>query len=53
MLHRVFPGPQELKGAVEPGKLFSLARGKAINFVSGEGVAKRAAMILTTAGYLL
>lgn len=43
--------PQELKRAVDSGKLFTLAQGKKINFVSRDDMAKSAAVVLTTEGH--
>ncbi len=44
--------PQELKRAVNSGKLFTLAKGKKINFVSRGDMAKAAAVVLTTDGHI-
>ena len=44
--------PQELKRAVDSGKLYSLAQGRKINFVSRDNMAKAAAVVLTTEGHI-
>jgi len=43
--------PQELKRAVEKGKLYSLTQGKKINFVSRDDMAKAAVVVLTSEGH--
>lgn len=44
--------PQEMKRAVESGKLYSLAQGRSINFVSRDDMAKAAAVVLTSDEHL-
>lgn len=44
--------PQEMKRAVESGKLYSLAQGRSINFVSRNDMAKAAAVVLTSDEHL-
>lgn len=44
--------PQELKRAVDGGKLFTLAQGRKINFVSRADMAKAAAVVLTAKGHI-
>lgn len=44
--------PQELKRAVDSGKLYTLAQGRKINFVSRADMAKAAAVVLTGDGHI-
>lgn len=44
--------PQEMKRAVESGKLYSLANGRSINFVSRDDMAKAAAVVLASDEHL-